>query len=332
MSTTGTSDTHARNPRLPEADIAVHSNDRETAAMLAASVFAPHRLYPSTERPLRFDLRAASVGSTTVARVVYGPAVTIKTDGLAEKLVISIPRNGRICVHSSSAKFEFGSEHAWLIADGEPVTIHTDAEHQAVSLIVAHNRVENHLRQLLGSDLPRRLTFSPLPEPGERLKPIFAALSAAAGQKAADRLLPPLLSAHLDDLFLTTLLLHYPHNFTDALLPVGQAGSPRVVRRVLEAINDRPEHAWTMGELADVAEASIRTVQVSFRKHVGCSPFEMLRGVRLERAHDDLANPAPGDTVTSISLRWGFSNMGRFASLYRRRYRTSPSETLRQSS
>ncbi|MET8873200.1 helix-turn-helix transcriptional regulator [Nocardia sp. NPDC004604] len=92
---------------------------------------------------------------------------------------------------------------------------------------------------------------------------------------------------------------------------------------------DSPEYPWTLSELADQAGASIRSVQQAFRNYRGCSPLEMLRMVRLERAHQNLVDPGPNDTVSIFAARWGFSNMGRFASAYRRRYQVNPSEALR---
>jgi transcriptional regulator GlxA family with amidase domain len=36
-----------------------------------------------------------------------------------------------------------------------------------------------------------------------------------------------------------------------------------------------------------------RALQLAFQRHVGMSPFDMLRKIRLERTHDDLRNPRP---------------------------------------
>jgi transcriptional regulator GlxA family with amidase domain len=61
------------------------------------------------------------------------------------------------------------------------------------------------------------------------------------------------------------------------------------------------------------------------------SPMEYLRRVRLEHAHQDLAQASPGDgtTVTSVGYRWGFSSPSRLAQHYRAAYGTTPSDTLR---
>ena len=154
-------------------------------------------------------------------------------------------------------------------------------------------------------------------------------MMSVAKQAQSQRSVSPLLAANLNDLILTTVVLGCRNNYSEDLFAVAQPGLPRHIRRAERAIYDDPGHPWTVAEIAAEAGVSIRSVQVGFRTHLGCSPFELLRSVRLTRAHDDLTHPEPTDTVTSIALRWGFSDMGRFATYYRHRYVSSPHETLR---
>jgi transcriptional regulator GlxA family with amidase domain len=67
-----------------------------------------------------------------------------------------------------------------------------------------------------------------------------------------------------------------------------------------------------------------------YRRHLGVTPLEYLRRVRLDLAHRDLQDADPAvDTVNSIAGRWGFSHAGRFSVAYRRVFGTQPSATLR---
>jgi AraC-like DNA-binding protein len=56
-----------------------------------------------------------------------------------------------------------------------------------------------------------------------------------------------------------------------------------------------------------------------------------LRRTRLEYAHQELGAAIPGDgtTVTDVAARWGYANLSRFTSSYRRAYGELPSHTLR---
>jgi transcriptional regulator GlxA family with amidase domain len=76
---------------------------------------------------------------------------------------------------------------------------------------------------------------------------------------------------------------------------------------------------------------SIRSLQEGFRRHVATTPLAYLRGVRLERAHEDLLRADPRTvTVADVAQRWGFVHQSRFAAAYRARYNASPSEALRR--
>ena len=104
---------------------------------------------------------------------------------------------------------------------------------------------------------------------------------------------------------------------------------PPAVRAVVDLIEDQPEHAWTIVELARHAGVSPRTLQEAFQRELGISPLERLRRTRLERARSDLVAADPSRTsVTDVAARWGFFHLGRFAQTYRARYQELPSQTL----
>jgi len=83
--------------------------------------------------------------------------------------------------------------------------------------------------------------------------------------------------------------------------------------------------------MAATLDVSVRNLEKSFRKELGCTPRKYLQRVRLQRAHDELRRARPGDgtTVTEIAMRCGFGHVGRFAMLYRRVYGVAPSLELR---
>ncbi|NHA00876.1 AraC family transcriptional regulator [Nocardioides sp. W3-2-3] len=87
---------------------------------------------------------------------------------------------------------------------------------------------------------------------------------------------------------------------------------------------------WTLTTLADRAGVSPRSLQEGFARYVGASPMRYLTQVRLDRAHHRLQVSDPDDvTASTIASTWGFTNYGRFAQAYRRRFGASPAATLR---
>jgi transcriptional regulator GlxA family with amidase domain len=104
------------------------------------------------------------------------------------------------------------------------------------------------------------------------------------------------------------------------------------LRRSVAFIHENADSDIGLTEIAAAANLTPRAVQYMYRRHLGVTPLEYLRRVRLDLAHRDLqaADPAV-DTVNSIAGRWGFSHAGRFSVAYRRVYGTQPSVTLRTS-
>ena len=83
-------------------------------------------------------------------------------------------------------------------------------------------------------------------------------------------------------------------------------------------------------DIAAAVGVTPRSVQYMFRRHLGTTPLEYLRRLRLDRAHRDLQAADPSvDTVTAIAGRWGFSHAGRFSIAYKQVYGIKPSRTLR---
>lgn len=104
-----------------------------------------------------------------------------------------------------------------------------------------------------------------------------------------------------------------------------------LLRRAITFINENAHREITLSDISTAVNVTPRSVQYAFRRHLGTTPLEYLRRVRLDRAHRELQTADPrSDTVMAIAGRWGFSHAGRFSSVYKRTFGTAPSETLRR--
>jgi AraC-like DNA-binding protein/tetratricopeptide (TPR) repeat protein len=103
---------------------------------------------------------------------------------------------------------------------------------------------------------------------------------------------------------------------------------PRGVRKAISLLRDDPCRAWTVATLAAACATPRRSLERHFRGYVGSSPSTYLRELRLVKARKALSNPPAGVRVTEIATQCGFTHLGRFAVLYRRRYGESPSATM----
>jgi len=147
---------------------------------------------------------------------------------------------------------------------------------------------------------------------------------------SADTAQQPLITAGLAPLLAGSLLECYPSTATEQDL----TDEPEMPESLKDAVSFIHRHAAREVGINDVAAAvhlTPRAVQYLFRRRLGTTPTEYMRGVRLSGAHQDLiGGTTSSTTVTEIAQRWGFAHTGRFAVLYRQTYGQSPHTTLRQ--
>ncbi len=162
--------------------------------------------------------------------------------------------------------------------------------------------------------------------PGERLDSPLVGLLAdeivkdAPGQEAVlDRLLDLLLIAVLRAWFARP----------EAAAPGWyRAHGDPVVGPALRALQDRPEHRWTLAELAAVAGVSRATLARRFTGLVGEPPMAFLTGWRIALAADLLLEP--GATVASVAPRVGYRGPYALSAAFTRLRGISPRQHRRR--
>ncbi len=131
--------------------------------------------------------------------------------------------------------------------------------------------------------------------------------------------------AALAEEFLSELILRSLPALTDArALPAAWA-RVRMAEAIMRARSDEP---LSMAAVAREVGVGLRSLQLAFLEARAIGPRDVLLRMRLERARERLLAPAPGETVTSISLDCGFAHLGRFPAAYRTAFGELPTETL----
>jgi AraC-like DNA-binding protein len=108
------------------------------------------------------------------------------------------------------------------------------------------------------------------------------------------------------------------------------AASPRETRLVRAAEDFMRAHLdqpLSVAELAAQLGVSRRRLQYAFQHVRQASARTILGELRLQRARQQLADPAEGHTVAQIALDCGIAHFGRFAAAYAARYGELPSVT-----
>jgi len=75
---------------------------------------------------------------------------------------------------------------------------------------------------------------------------------------------------------------------------------------------------------------SRRALQYTFRERMGCTPLQWIRNQRLDAARLKLQNPAPGQSVASISTACGYRTQSLFSVDFQQRFHIRPSQLLRE--
>lgn len=205
-----------------------------------------------------------------------------------------------------------------------------------------------HLRTTsLSLDVLRAAIAEAHPEhPGEHI--IFTSYvphSASAGARwraTVDQvmsMLPPDATAAQEEaaarLLGHTLLHTFPNNVVvRATLPGvahdGSDDSHSTVSRAARIIEAHASDELTPGDLAKECGVTPRALQYAFRQHLGCTPQDYLRRVRLDLARRSLRD-GTSQSVGDAAAAHGFFNPGRFATYYRQMFDENPGQTLHRS-
>jgi len=286
----------------------------------------------------RFEARhnAVSLGEVTLSALDYGADVQITPDYIADYYQLHIPLRG------TAATVGCGRD----VVTASPATAAVAQPHQAFGMrcppgtpqllvYLDGEELRRTLWQMLGREPSGRLVFDlgqDLTTPAMRGWFAFVQMVCRDIDHGYGLINHPLTGRHMRQLLATSLLAAARHSHSASLCERSTRSVTK--RHVQEAMDYIARNACTDITTLDVAAylgLSAEHLQDSFREHVGVPPMTYLRQVRLERVHEALVAAAPGAgvTVADIATRWGFTHLGRFPGLYKRRYGRLPSDTLR---
>lgn len=292
---------------------------------VVSDAYFPHDLSPlSAGSDPHLNLQATRIGPLRLARICWGAEVSVDTEhpgGYA----VNIPLSGRIESESAGNAVVSTVGAASVFRPDTPAAItRWTADCEIVGVKIDGAYLHREVARVLGR--PDRRIPDQVDLSTQAGRAWMALLGSIVQQvRGGDGLWQtPVVAEQLSGAITSAFLL--------AALPDDPAATarPRIVKRVLDRIDEDPSLAWTAGDMADAAGVSVRRLQEGFREYLGMCPRDYLLDVRLARIHEDLVAGDPSVTsVTDVALRWGITHTGRFAGAYRRKYGCAPSETLR---
>ncbi|MEM6974377.1 MAG: GlxA family transcriptional regulator [Pseudomonadota bacterium] len=103
---------------------------------------------------------------------------------------------------------------------------------------------------------------------------------------------------------------------------------PGPVQTVIQLMRGHIEAPLTMADIAEATGHNLRRIERLFQTHLGESPGQFYRRIRLERARELLMHT--NLSALEAALMTGFSSSSHFAMAYQRQHGIRPSDTRRQ--
>lgn len=309
------------------------TSDIEEARSVGERIFCKNAIY-SKDPQFNARVKYRRVGSLGVGRMTYGGETIIAPDVMESFSLIQIPIRGREFIDSDGKRALFESEQGVVLNAHARTRIQHMGDTEKIIIRVDNDVVKRQCQQHLGRTLQKDVEFKmemPLDTPdGRSLNQMLAWMCDVLSN--TDKL-SPLLSTQFESTFVGMLLSCQPNNYSEELSEdKGQSIAPSFVKRIEHYIEEHAHEPISVGDLAEYAGVSTRSLFSGFRRFRNTSPMHYLKEVRLRRVHDELLSAQPSSgTVTTIAFRWGFSHLGHFTTDYKRRFGETPSETLMRS-
>jgi len=314
-----------------------YTEDVDEAAELLGRALSPTKLSLGDADSQRFaaSLHGVRLRDVSMLYIDLGIAATLDIKTMGPYFAVHMPTNGQaVCTHKGKV-FEANPIRAVVTSPGMPLRMRFAFDSPQLVIRIEQEALARHLTRLLGGSLSRPIVFDPeldLTTDGAMRWNGAIQLLHTEVYYAGSLVQRGLGIGAMEELLMSTLLLLQPSNHhAQLVLPQEKVGR-HVVRETLDYLEAHLSERIMMADIAKNVHMSVRAIQQGFRDELGTTPMLYLRDRRLERAREDLADiiPSDGVTVTDVAARWGFSHLGNFAVLYKKRWGESPSETLRR--
>lgn len=316
-------------------EVSLRSRDPIEASAAVASVYHQHRFtILGDQRVFAMSLDAATLGPVTLGWLSYDTEIRIDAEPHAGAYQINLVTAGQTPAYCGSHQIVATSKTGMVFRPDRPTGFAGwRAPGEMLAIKIDRQALEDELEQLLHRTVAGPIGFALALDLSRRAAADWNQLVCTVAKRMFDPeslFRQPIMTAPLVHAIMSGLLLSADHDFRDQLDAAARSIGPTTVRRAHEYIEEHAHEPITVTQVASWAGVSVRALQQAFQRSLGATPHQIIQRTRLERAHHDLVSASADEaTVTGIGAKWGFPHAGRFAALYRARYNTNPSTTLR---
>ena len=307
------------------------SSDLELTEEFLAASYAPMRI---TSADGKADARISRVASETITidRVAFDFEMSYDVEPLGRIGLCDI-ETGAIVDHGpdGSEKEAFGPGELFVLAPPDQDYGGT-VEHARYTVTMVDAALLGELAQTADRDaVVRLLDHRPVDDAAARR--VRAAVDHLGHAVLSDPVAAasPLLLGAAARYVAAQVLAAFPSTaLLDARTTDSRDAHPTALRRAVAFIEDNAHHDLTPARVAASAHVSVRSLQLTFRRHLDTTPMAYLRDVRMARVRRELVEGDGSIGVAEIATRWGFLHQGHFGQAYRRAYGETPGTTLRR--
>jgi AraC-like DNA-binding protein len=317
--------------RTKPADDGVVSDDAHVLRDVVQRLTVPHYVEASGGR-LDGLTRSRRLAQTNLVFVRYGAEVVVEAAPAGERFGLTLPLGPMAVGHSRLSDAGRARTSSFVLDRDRRTLMVPDPHAGALVVAVDHERLRRHLCSVLGYELAGAIEFGANPawEPVLPARYLDAVVTGTWAATSAVVELPATSARMLEQNLLTALLLGLPHTYSSLLSAAPSDVSTLRARDARIWLEEHYAEAVGVGDLARAISLGVRQLQALFAREHHTSPMEMLRDIRLERAHQLLTEGIGQHlSVTDVALRCGFSHLGRFSGSFRDRFGELPSEMLR---
>ncbi len=207
-----------------------------------------------------------------------------------------------------------------FIPDGIKHQLKVKQNHE-VELVCASIKIPNQQRLLLTEHLPKFLCVNAEDDPdlSDIARRIFdEAFSTRHGRQ--------IMIDRLCDMFVVQILRHVIHHGIVDLGMLSGSAHPRL-SQLMQAIGERPQHPWSVEEMARQVAMSRSKFAEQFKETVGLAPMEYLTELRLGKARELLLKQTP---VSIVANDVGYESASSLARVFKKRFGVTPKQWIKR--
>ena len=309
------------------------TKDMDQAREIVGRHFCSHRLDQASQAS-SFDAchNRAEGRHISLNYIRYGADVEIEPGELTEFYLIQIPITGAARIRNGLTEVDSDAFCGTVLNPDLHTTMRWLAGCEQILLQVDRSFMHEVAAALTRVPIDAELRFSPkldLTRPataGWRNALFQTVLSASSGDGFGG--LDDLRQRHLEETLVAGLLDCQPNTLSPLLDAAPHGAVPAVLRRAISLIRERFSEPLTLLDIAQSAAISPRSLQLAFKRELGCTPMQYLQGVRLDYARHLLLSCDGSGSVSEAAELSGHPHLGRFSVAYRKRYGETPRQTL----